>query len=94
MAVTKNYRTVVPAPPGTDLTVMRWLVRESFDLKAASEGLTITDYTETQLTANDLTPATKTKEQSFASRLFELIFPVAPADTYQWFEFKAVATNA
>ena len=94
MAVTKTYRTVIPAPPGTDLEVMRWLVRESFDLKAASEGLTISDYTETELEANDLTPTSTSKQQSFASRVFEIIFNIAPTDAYQWFQFTAVASNA
>ena len=94
MAVTRNYRTVIPAAPGTDLTVMRWLVRESFEVKAASEGLTISDYAENQLEVNDLTPASKTKQQNFASRVFEIIFNIAPSDAYQWFEFTAVAGNA
>lgn len=81
MAYTRTYRTIIPAEPNTDLTVMRWLVRESFERKASSDLLRITSYTESVVPPEDIAP-TVAKELG------------KPVDYYQWFRFEAQATNA
>lgn len=92
MASTKKYRTVIPVEPGSDMAVVRWLVRESFDVRAAWDGLQIDTFTEVELSATDLTPTTTTKQQTFGSRLFQIIFNNTAATEYQWYEFSAVAS--
>lgn len=81
MAYTRTYRTIIPAEPNTDLTVMRWLVRESFERKASSDLLRITSYTESTLPPEDIAP-------KVAEELGK------PIDHYQWFCFEAQAMNA
>lgn len=79
MAYTRNYRTVVPLDPGTDLEVARWLARESFERKAAGDCLQIIEYTEAEVGADEIPP--KVGKQ----------LP-RPLTDYLWFEFSAVAT--
>lgn len=81
MAYTKTYRAIIPAEPDTDLTVMRWLVRESFERKAGSDLLRITSYAESTVPPDDIAP-------TVAEQLGK------PIDFYQWFRFEAQATNA
>ena len=81
MAYTRRYHTVIPLEPDADLKVTRWLVRESFERKAAGDCLIIVDYTEATLSADDIPP--KAAKQ--------LPRPIAE---YQWVSFEAVATVA
>lgn len=79
MAYTRNYHTVIPLEPQADLEVARWLVRESFERKAASDCLHITDYSESELTADQIPPKA-------AKQL------ARPLTEYLWYEFSAVAS--
>lgn len=45
---------IFPAPPGTDITVLRWLMRESFEKVSNCDALAVVDYTETKLTAPEV----------------------------------------
>ncbi|QJD50326.1 minor tail protein [Mycobacterium phage MarkPhew] len=79
MPYTKSYRTIVPIEPGTDVEVVRWLTRESFEKTAGFDGLTIVEYTEREVPWTDLPP-------KIAEHL-----PLR-ADEYDWREF--VGTGA
>lgn len=79
MAYTRSYRTIVPLDPGADLEVARWLARESFERKAAGDCLTIIEYTETAVAADQIPP-------KVAKQL------PRPLTDYQWLEFSAVAS--
>lgn len=79
MAYTRTYTTVVPVEPGTDMVTLRWLVRESFERKAADDLLTLADYTETELSVDDIPP--KAAKQ----------LP-RPLSDYTWHKFTATAT--
>lgn len=59
MAYQKRYRTVVPVPRGeaVDEAQLVWLTRESFDLRAASEALTIVEFVDAgEVAAADIPP--------------------------------------
>lgn len=79
MAYTRTYHTVIPLEPGADVEVARWLTRESFERKADSDCLRITDYTEGTLTVDQIPP--KAAQQ----------LPRPLAD-YQWLSFTATAS--
>ncbi|QFP94813.1 minor tail protein [Mycobacterium phage Marshawn] len=76
MAYTRTYRTIIPVEHGTDMDVLRWLTRESFHNAAGFDGLTISEYSEREVSWLDLPP--KAAEH----------LPMT-ADMYQWFEFSA-----
>lgn len=80
MAYTRTYRTVIPVDPDADLNVLRWLTRESFEVKADGDALRIIDYTETIVPADDIPP-------KIGKQLGR------PVTTYQWYAFEAKATN-
>lgn len=79
MAYTRKYRTVIPVEPDTDLEVMRWLMRESFERTATGDSLVITDYQESELAADDIPP-------KVAQQLGR------PISDFRWFAFDATAT--
>ena len=79
MAYTRTYTTVIPVEPGADAATLRWLTRESFERKAAGDLLTIVEYTETTLSADDIPP--KAGKQ----------LP-RPISDYTWHKFTATAT--
>lgn len=81
MPYTRHYQTVIPVEPDTDLDVLRWLTRESFENKAAGDCLHIVDYKESTLTVDDIPPKA-------AKQL------ARPLGDYQWLKFEATATNA
>jgi hypothetical protein len=80
VAYTRTYRTVIPVDPDTDLDVLRWLTRESFERKAEGDALRIIDYTEGTVPAEDIPP----KVGKQLGR---------PVTTFQWYSFEAKATN-
>lgn len=79
MAYTKRFRTVIPADADTDIDVLRWLTRESFDRTAAGENLRIVEYSETELDPADIPP-------KIAKQL------PRPIAAYTWHQFAAVAS--
>lgn len=81
MAYTRSYHTIVPLEPGGDVDVLRWLARESFERKAAGDCLTIVDWREGTVPANEIPP----KAGKQLGR---------PVGDYQWFSFAATATVA
>jgi len=81
VAYIRTYRTVIPLNPGDDLEVARWLTRESFERKAASDALAIITYDESEMSAADIPPKA-------AKRL------PRPATEYRWLVFTATATAA
>lgn len=81
MAYTRHYHTVIPVEPDADLEVLRWLTRESFERRAASDCLHIIDYRESTVAAADIPPKA-------AKQLGR------PLTDYRWFAFEATATNA
>lgn len=58
MPYQRLYRTIVPLEVGADLTVARWLARESFEKKATADGLRIIDYTERDVPVDEVPPKT------------------------------------
>lgn len=74
MAYERRYRTVVPIELGADVELGRWLARESFEKKAASDGLNIVDYSEREVPVDDIPP--KVLEQLGR-----------PLTDFTWFEF-------
>lgn len=46
MTQTRDYKTVIPYNDDTDLELLRWLTRESFELKIAADNLELVEYTE------------------------------------------------
>ena len=78
---TRTWETIIPVERETTLTdrdieVMRWLARESFDRKAANEYLSIVEYRETIVDAEDIPPKA-------AKQLGR------PAEDFVWFGFTA-----
>ena len=78
--ITKTYQAIIPVKPGSDIAVLRWLTRESFDKKAAAESLTITGYTENTLLPADVKP--------------EAANSIGNLSDYLWYKFTATASNA
>lgn len=74
----RDYRTVVPTLPGTDLDVLRWLTRESMQDTAAADGLIVTDYREGEIPAEEIPRA----NQEHLDR---------PIEDHRWLEFTATA---
>lgn len=74
----KTMRTVIPTDPDTDVDVLRWLTRESFELAAGRLGLTVVSYAEREVPWTELPP--KAAEH----------LPMS-ADRYVWREFLGVA---
>jgi hypothetical protein len=64
----------VPIELGADVTVARWLARESFEKKAASDGLHIIEYSEREVGVDEIPP--KAMEQLGQ-----------PLTDFVWFEF-------
>jgi hypothetical protein len=79
MPYTKQYRTIVPAEPGTDVELLRWFARESFEKVAAGDFLRIVEYTEQIVDASEIPP-----------RNAELMG--RPLTDFQWWLFSAVAS--
>lgn len=50
---TRPYKTTIPYTADTDLDLLRWLTRESFEQKSAADNLILIEYTE-----HDVDPAT------------------------------------
>jgi len=80
MAYTRTYHTTVPVLPDADRDLMRWLARESFEVKAEGDGLRIVTYAEDIVPAEDIPP----KAGKQLGR---------PVTDYEWFRFTATATN-
>lgn len=74
MTYQKNYRTIVPVEIGLDHETARWLARESFEKRAASDGLELVDYTERDVPVDEIPP--KAMEQLGR-----------PLTDFSWFEF-------
>lgn len=81
MAYTRTYHTVIPLEDGADVDLLRWLTRESFERKAASDALKIDTYLEAEVDAADIPP--KAGKQ----------LP-KPISAYRWHSFTATATAA
>lgn len=79
MAYIRTYHTVLPLLPDADVDVARWLMRESFELKAAGDCLTLIDYAESTVSPDDIPPKA-------AKQLGR------PITDYQWFGFTGKAT--
>lgn len=77
MAYQKQYRTIVPVELGADIALARWLARESFEKRAASDCLQIVNYSERQVPVDELPP--KAMEQLGR-----------PLTDYDWYEFSGV----
>lgn len=80
MPYTRRYHTIVPVEPGVDLDVLRWLVRESFERKAAGDSLRIAEYVEAEIGADEIPPKA-------AKQLGR------PLTDFLWHSFSAVATT-
>jgi len=80
VAYTRTYRTVVPVTPDADVDVLRWLARESFELKATGDGLRVVDYSESTLPLDRIPPKAA---KSLGKPLTDFVF----------YEFTAQATN-
>lgn len=81
MSFTRRYRTIVWLEPDAalaDVELVRWLARESFDRKAADEFLTLVEYNESPLPADEVPP-----------KLAELLG--RPVSDFNWLEFTGVA---
>lgn len=81
MPYTRTYRTIIPVDPDADIDLLRWLSRESFEKKAAGDGLRICGWSEKLVPADDIPP----KAGKQLGR---------PVDSFQWWEYTAQATNA
>ena len=81
MAYAKTLTTIVPVDSGDDLELLRWLTRESFERKAESDLLRITEYTETPVDPADIPPKVGTQLGR-------------PVEEFSWFEFTAIAVRA
>lgn len=80
MPYTKEYATIFPVEPGvTDIDVMRWLARESFEKTAANDYLHIVEYSEEIVAADEIPP-----------RNAELLG--RPLTDFEWWKFSAVAS--
>lgn len=82
MPFTRRYRTIVPLEPAmseADVEVVRWLTRESFDRKAADEFLTLVEYHEGPIPADEVPP-----------KLAELLG--RPVAEFNWWLFTGVAS--
>lgn len=77
MAYERQYRTVVPIELGADVEVARWLARESFETKAAGDALNIVEYSERELSVDEIPP--KALEQLGR-----------PLTEFRWFKFTGV----
>jgi hypothetical protein len=80
VAYTRTYRTVIPVAPDADVDVLRWLARESFELKAAGEMLRIVSYSESTLRPDQIPPKAA---KALGKPLTDFVFH----------EFTAQATN-
>ncbi|OHU55922.1 hypothetical protein BKG83_17255 [Mycobacteroides chelonae] len=78
MTAARQLRTLFPQPPDTDVDVLRWLARESFELTAAAEGLHIVEYRASTVPPESIPRA--------AQDHLDL-----PIETYTWHEFVAFA---
>lgn len=56
MTYQKRYRNIVPIVHGVDLDTARWLARESFENKAAGDGVELVEYNERVVPASDIPP--------------------------------------
>lgn len=56
MAYQKRYRTIVPVEHGLDPDVARWLARESFENRATSDGVQLIDYSEREVSVEEIPP--------------------------------------
>ena len=81
MAYTRTYQTIIPLDDGVDLEVARWLMRESFERKAAGDALHIDTYVEAEVDAAEIPP----KAGKYLPK---------PISAYRWHQFTATATAA
>jgi len=80
MPYTKEYRTIFPVEPGvTDVELMRWFARESFENVAANDFLRIVEYTEQIVDASEIPP----RNAALLGR---------PLTDFEWWLFSAVAS--
>lgn len=56
---TRSYKTTIPYTADTDLDVLRWLTRESFELKIAADCMELVEYTEQDVDAATIPPKTR-----------------------------------
>ncbi len=84
MAYQKRYRTVIPLPQDQAATdeLLVWLTRESFDRKAASDALVITEFTDDGVVPPEDIPPKVEKQLG------------RPATDFVWRVFEAVGERA
>ena len=56
---TRSYKTTIPYNEDTDLDLLRWLTRESFQHKIAADGLELVEYAEADVDAATIPAATR-----------------------------------
>lgn len=56
---TRTYKTTIPYTADTDLDLLRWLTRESFEQKIAADNLILIEYTEHDVAPTAIPPATR-----------------------------------
>lgn len=56
---TRTYKTTIPYTADTDLDLLRWLTRESFEHKIAADNLLLVEYTEQDVEPASIPPATR-----------------------------------
>lgn len=79
MAYTKHYDRIIPVDLDADVDVLRWLMRESFDTTAEKDCVRIVEYTEAQISPDDVSPRVA-KELN------------RPLTDFAWWRFTAVAS--
>lgn len=77
MAYEKRFRVVVPVEKGADCALLSWLARESAEKKLAADGLVVAEYTERELSVEDVPP----KALKQLGR---------PLEDFRWFEFSGL----
>lgn len=82
---TRTYKTTIPYTP-EHLDVLRWLTRESFEVKIADDNLVLVTYDEYDVPADTIPP--KTREIAAAALVEQ--YGVNP-DDIQWRTFTAEA---
>lgn len=56
MGYKRTYRVVIPVEPGTDVELLRWLTRESFERKALGDSLRLVEYSESVVPLDRIPP--------------------------------------
>lgn len=77
----KRYRAIIPTEPDTDLDLLRWLTRESFELRATDDGLVIVEYQDEGTVPHALIPPANAEHLDH------------PIEHYTWREFTALAVR-